>query len=82
MLLKRYHWRWAERPGNWQYLCRPFSMCGGHHHPFGLMREGKVVKLFDAVDWFGEWDEEGLPIISRDKNCAPSSPTNCGTLTS
>ena len=35
------------------------------------MREGKVVKLFDALDWFGEWDEEGLPIISRDKSHAP-----------
>ena len=42
-------------------------MCGGHHHPFGLMREGKVVKLFDALDWFGEWDEKGLPMIRWDK---------------
>ena len=45
-------------------------MCSNHYHPYGLMREGKVVKLFDALHLLGEWYEEGLPIIHGDKNSA------------
>ena len=40
-------------------------------HPFGLIREGKVVILLDALLCLGEWDEEGLPIIHGDKHRAP-----------
>ena len=46
-------------------------MYGSLSHPYGLMREGKVVKLFDALHRLGEWDEEGLPTIHSDKNSAP-----------
>ena len=63
----------------------------GPHHPYGLMRKGKVMKLFDALHLLGQWDEEGLPIIHRDKKRVPlishqlwnidilkSTTTDCG----
>ena len=49
-------------------------MCCGHHHTLGLVREGKVVILLDALHCLGEWDEEGLPIIHWDKHRAPLIP--------
>ena len=59
---------------DWQYLCRPLRVCCGHRHTLGLVSEGEVVILLDALHCLGEWDEEGLPIVHGHQHRAPLIP--------